>query len=176
MTQFFCFSFWKSVMETSVEKDQAGHRGPGWGWNTVHWGSDLCGTWVSWPHILLCVHSLGTAKRHVPMQDIPAVTTANMIRWTWQRPLPRSFRFLDPGYNQFLQFWNRLRSFHTPVHTIYNVIHVVISLLRLNVVLGSAQPNLSGRNKVEATGDHINHFRASISKYWISGNISIIRT
>ena len=37
------------------------------------------------------------------------------------------------------------------------IIHVVIPLLRVNVVLGSIPPNPSGKDKVEATGDQVSH-------------------
>lgn len=94
----FClFFFLKISMGTLVEKDQAGYWGPGWGWNTVHWGSDLCGTWVSWPHLLFCIHNLGTAKRHVLMQAIPAVTTANTIKWTWKQTPAKIIQVSRPG-------------------------------------------------------------------------------
>ena len=50
------------------------------------------------------------------------------------------------------------------VRSIHNIIHVVIPLLIINVALGSTEPNLSVRIKVEATGDPISHSSVSMSK------------
>lgn len=65
-----------------------------------------------------------------------------------------------------------MKSFYTLVHSIHNIIHGAMPLLRLNVVLGSTQPNPSGRNKVEATGDPMSHSRVSVGKCWISEHLS----